>query len=204
MKRNILLLGYYGFLGKAIRNSDLFKDYNFIDYPVPRIHWNIYKETITKLKELNITEIWNFAGPSGNDNEDTSEIVKGNEKMIYLCNELEVPYLYASTAAIDYDEFTDYSISKHCSEASIKCHVKNSYKILRIPRVYGIDKEKGLFKMIKNNQIDNWNNKVTYTTIDEFLKSLNNNIIFDNSIYHFDDIKYYTNTIKEIKEKFKI
>jgi len=77
-----------------------------------------------------------------------------------------------------------------------------NYRILRIPRVYGSTRKKGLMKYIKEGSIDDYTKEIQYYDIDDFVKEtaeyLNNS--------HRNGIKEYnrtiTNTIQEIKEKY--
>lgn len=82
--------------------------------------------------------------------------------------------VYASSIAVN--ENTLYGLNKRFCEFLIKKFSKE-YLILRIPRVYSQDRNKGLIKKIKNNLISDsdLSNIVEFIDIDDFKKWFNNN-----------------------------
>jgi nucleoside-diphosphate-sugar epimerase len=108
--------------------------------------------------------------------------------------------IFASSVGAVYLE-DEYSIYKRAMEQYIQALVPN-HLILRIPRVYGTDKKKGLMRRIQNDDIgkDDWEKLIDYIDISDFKKWFNENL---NNI----GIQCYTgsmrtNTIQELKELY--
>ena len=102
----------------------------------------------------------------------------------------------------------DYAIFKLAMEKYIKANFKN-FKIIRIPRVYGKDRRKGLMKLIKETPLENLNigTPITFMDIDDFIPKLIKAITkkSDNykNITHFVS-KLKTMNVKEIKKYYNL
>jgi len=93
-----------------------------------------------------------------------------------------------------------YNRAKKKCEKLIINSGKN-YTILRIPRIYGKSRSKGLIQDLKLNKVpkSDFNKTIEYLDISRFVIQTNN-IKVNNSIIHY---KYLSkNTIKFIKEMY--
>ncbi len=130
--KNVLITGERGFL---LRNCKfLFKDCN-VQYYKPNTQY------------YDIDTIVHFASPS--DTFEFKDKLKLSKSMIdltieliKLAQELDAKFIFASSMAAEYLD-NDYGINKKAMEQYIESYLSD-YLILRIPRVYGIDKDKGL------------------------------------------------------------
>jgi len=182
---NVLVSGAKGFL---LRNT--LKDYN----------WNIIEYQAGE-EYNNIDLVIHFASPT-----DTFEF-QDKEKMAVtmidmtlkmvtetLANDCKMIFASSMAAAILED---DYGIYKRAMEQYISALVPDNL-ILRIPRVYGKDKNKGLMKKIRDNNIDGWDKEIEYIDIDDF-KNWFKEVLNKNMIQYYNKT-YRKNTIKEIKD----
>jgi nucleoside-diphosphate-sugar epimerase len=146
-----------------------------------------------------------FASPSDNEGfNDLNKLVKANIDLtitaVEEANRNNCKLIFASSLAVDND-CTEYSMLKKVAELYIETHC-NDYVILRIPRVYGSSRNKGLMKDIKNNNIKDWMKEIEYIDIEDF-KLWFSTILNKNGIQYYSG-KYYKETIKQIKEKYCI
>lgn len=187
--KNILITGERGFL---LRNCKfLFKDCN-VQYYKPNTQY------------YDIDTIVHFASPSDTfEFKDKLKLSKSmidlSIELIKLAQELDAKFIFASSMAAEYLD-NDYGINKKAMEQYIESYLSD-YLILRIPRVYGIDKDKGLMKKIRLNEISKFdlkNQTVEYIDIEDF------KIWFTDVINKTGIQKYIKqqrkNTIQEIKD----
>lgn len=115
-----------------------------------------------------------------------------------LANNCKMIFASSMAAEVLDDE---YGIYKRAMEQYIQAIVPD-HLILRIPRVYGVDKNKGLMKRIKLNDIkeDDWDKEIEYIDIEDF-KIWFNKILNKNSVQLYNK-KFRKNTILELKEKY--
>lgn len=108
--------------------------------------------------------------------------------------------VFASSMAAVYLE-DEYGIYKRAMEQYIHALVDN-HVIMRIPRVYGSDRKKGLMKKIANGHIrrDEWDRQIEYIDITDFSKWFDD-ILIESGIQYYNG-QLRSNTIKEIKELF--
>ena len=187
--KNVLITGERGFL---LRNCKfLFKDCN-VQYYKPNTRY------------YDIDTIVHFASPS--DTFEFKDKLKLSKSMIdltieliKLAQELDAKFIFASSMAAEYLD-NDYGINKKAMEQYIESYLSD-YLILRIPRVYGVDKDKGLMKKIRLNEISEFdlkNQTVEYIDIEDF------KIWFTDVINKTGIQKYIKqqrkNTIQEIKD----
>jgi len=76
---------------------------------------------------------------------------------------------------------------------------RKKYCILRIPRVYGPSRRKGLIQSLRKNEVlkEDYNKVIEYLDIQDFIEETQN-ININYNIIHYNNLR--TNTIKEIKE----
>jgi len=187
--KNVLITGERGFL---LRNCKfLFRDCN-VQYYKPNTQY------------YDIDTIVHFASPS--DTFEFKDKLKLSKSMIdltieliKLAQELDAKFIFASSMAAEYLD-NDYGINKKAMEQYIESYLSD-YLILRIPRVYGVDKDKGLMKKIRLNEISKFdlkNQTVEYIDIEDF-KMWFTNVINKSGIQKY--IKQQRkNTIQEIKD----
>lgn len=133
-----------------------------------------------------------------------TSLVDGTINAINVAKKHNAILLYASTMGVyQLDVDTMYRVGKLAMEQYIQS-VYTKYIILRIPRVYDMNRDKGLMKMLKMNQVpeSDMNNMVEFTTLANFLDDMML-IIEDiepnlNKVIDFKST--HTKTIKEIKE----
>lgn len=185
MNKNVLVSGHSGFL---LRNTLKDLNWNIIDY-------NEFQEY------SDIDLILHFASPTDSyDFEDKEKMARSmidySLKIIDVSIRNNCKIIFASSMAAEFLE-DDYGIYKKSIEQYIMGVNKNNL-ILRIPRVYGKDKQKGLMKKIKLNNIDNWDKVIEYIDIIDF-KDWFMSILNKTGIQYFNN-EYRMNTIKELKE----
>ena len=187
---NVLVSGDSGFL---LRNTlPDYAEWNIISYE----HGKSYN---------NIDMVVHFASPS--DRYDFKDKTRMARSMVELTLDLvyEAKYnsskfIFASSMGAKFLE-DEYSIYKRAMEQYIS-HVLSDYLILRIPRVYDKNRNKGLMYRIRNDEIEqsDWDNKIQYITLDDFRVWFKNSLT-KSGIQYYDE-PYRVNTIKELKELF--
>ena len=181
----VLISGKNGFLCKnIIKNKD----------------WKIFS-LIKDGKHNNVDLILHFASPSDSEGfKDKDRLVEANIDLtitaVEEANRNKCKLIFASSMAVDNIE-DDYGILKKAAELYIETHC-NDYVIMRIPRVYGKYRNKGLMKKIIDNNIDDWNKEIEYIDIDDF-KNWFKEVLNKNMIQYYNKT-YRKNTIKELKE----
>ena len=177
-------------------------------------HLNAYSYN-SKVQEINldynligISEIWHFASPSediefSDDANTYNSIVIGTANIISWCKQNNIKLIYASSMAADLpeEEICNYGRYKKIAENMIQ-NSDIDYCILKIPRVYGADRKKGLMKKIHLNSIptEDMNCIIQYLDINDFIEQTLNNT--DTKIYYYNNLK--CNTIQEIKEIYHL
>ena len=185
----VLVTGHNGFLLRNI--LPLFYEHEIIEY-VPT--QNVY---------LGIDLILHFASPS--DSYDFKDklrmaisMVDLTKTMVRIAEINQCKLVFASSLAADFLD-NDYGVYKKAMEQYIEATVED-YLILRIPRVYGHDRNKGLMKKIRLNDVpeNEWDAVVGYADIADFVTWFIYNLNKLGIQYYNGDIKYHT--IREIKE----
>lgn len=164
----------------------------------------------TKKKYSGIDMIIHFASPS--DSEDFKDekkmretIIEGTKNLLEIAIENDAFFVYASSQAVA--EQTDlYGKLKFEAEQIIKAnHLKHN--ILRIPRVYSKDKNKGLIGKLKESLVSDIDKDkiIEFILIEDFikytLKHLTKRGISEYFNFHVD---YQHKSIKEIEKMFKL
>ena len=187
-KTKVLISGKNGFLMKNI-----IKDYNWEVSSL--IHCGKHND-----QEL----VLHFASPSDSEGfKETSRLVEANLLLTIAAveesNRNKCKLVFASSMAVQ-EEKSEYSSLKEAAELYIKTYCKD-YVILRIPRVYGKDRTKGLMKKIKDGIVDNYLDEVVqYIDIEDF-KEFFKDSLGKNGIITYDK-EFRKNTIKEIKDLY--
>lgn len=153
----------------------------------------------------NTDMILHFASPSDSEGfKDEKRLYNANitltSELIELAKKLNCKLVFASTMGV-HNPNNLYCNLKLQAEELIKNNLKD-YLIIRIPRVYSKDRDKGLIKDIKNNIIpeEDYNKIIQFADLRDFKE------FFDN-ILHYRGVIDYNRTlqelsIKEIKEKY--
>jgi dTDP-4-dehydrorhamnose reductase len=196
----ILITGENGYLGKAF--------IRFFKYmrPIGK-NYITYGEYLKKPCPKKLTKIIHIAGVS--DKKDFKNIERTTESMILLTQNLiniskeyNLDFIFFSSEAAIKD-LDIYGTYKRAMEFYTKAFLKN-YKILRIPRIYSSDREKGLIKQLKNNEVPkkDYLNKVEFLDLDNLVPQLYHYIFKEtsNRIYYFKNLE--TKTILEIKDRY--
>lgn len=191
-------------MNKLITGSDGFLA-SHLQQHLKMIQYNHRLEEIDINSDLvNISEIWHFASPSEDiefrdDLNTFKSIVIGTANIIALCKKNNIKLIFASSLAADLPEhqICNYGKYKKLAEKMI-IYSGIDYCILKIPRVYGKDRKKGLMKKINQNLIhkDDMHNIVEYLDISDFINQTLNNTKC--KIYYYENLKQ--NTITEIKK----
>lgn len=142
--RNAIMLGA-GYLGSAIIQH------------IPR-EWHIAKsiDDIYRINETYaISELWNFACPTDNFEANLDKLldtVELSRKCVKFCKENDVKLIYASSWGSQTIQFST-GYEKLYGALKLVCeYISQQLQdalILRIPRVYSSDKNKGLIKELK-------------------------------------------------------
>lgn len=155
----------------------------------------------------NTDMILHFASPSDSEGfKDENRLYNANitltTELIELAKKLNCKLVFASTMGV-HNPNNLYCILKLQAEELIKNNLKD-YLIIRIPRVYSKDRDKGLIKDIKNNVIpeEDYNKIIQFADLRDFKE------FFDN-ILHYRGVIDYNGTlqelsIKQIKEKYEL
>ena len=144
-----------------------------------------------------------FGSPSCREEftpESTKQMVNDVKNLL----KLNKPIVFASSVGVRIpgDEIQElYNEAKRqCEKLIVDSGVP--YIILRIPRVYGAQRTKGLVQYTRDNKIDDWNKTLEYLDIDDFVKETAEFL----NTQPFNNIKEYENltinTIQEIKARY--
>ena len=147
--------------------------------------------------------ILHFASPSDsydfqNKLRMATSMVDLTQTMVHIANENKCKLVFASSMAAILME-DEYGIYKRAMEQYISACTEK-YLILRIPRIYGPDKNKGLMKKIRLNEVpdEDLDNIIEYADILDFTNWFIDNLTNNGIEYYSGKIKQ--NTIKELKE----
>jgi len=184
---NVYVTGENGFLLKNLLPE--LKEYNIF-----KSNKKLNKINKNDLKNIDI--LLHFASPSESD--EFKNIIKTTETIILdslnLFNNLQknTKIIYASSEGAKYPK-NIYELSKNFIENYlIQNYNKEKYLILRIPRVYGKNRNKGLIKKLKNNSFKGNKNKlIEYMDINDWVKETLN-------VFNYNGIYEYKNKSKNI------
>ena len=183
----VLVSGSSGFL---MSNALRFTDWEIVKYE----YGQVYNDIDLVLHFASPSDGVDFQNKSGMAISMVDMTIKMvNEALVNRCK-----IIFASSmGAVFLDN--EYDVYKKAMEQYIEALCPD-HLILRIPRVYGTDRQKGLMRLIRLGVIrdEDWDKEVEYIDILDFVDWFHN-ILSENSI------QYYTgqqrkNTIREIKE----
>ena len=140
---------------------------------------NSIRRVKCELDGYNISEVWDFACPGGNFTasnfkDQIFKTLNDTRKLIKWCNNRGITLIYASSLGVEDCENINYfqkiyNTSKFLNEEMIKSYCKN-YKILKIPRVYGSERFKGLIQNLRDETFTgNFEDKIEFIDIDDFV-----------------------------------
>lgn len=184
---NVLISGSTGFL---LRNTLEDFDFNILKYEFNKSYSNI--DLIIHFASF--TDTFEFE----NKKEMSFIMLDYSLELIKIAKNNNCKFIFASSVAAE--ELKDeYGVYKKCIELYI-CANLEKFCILRIPRVYGHDRKKGLMRKIKENLIseNDMFNVIEYIDIEDF-KIWFNSCLNKNGILTYNK-KLKTNTIKELKD----
>lgn len=153
-----------------------------------------------------IDNIFHFAGPSddfdfADETKTIQTIINGTINVLNLAKKNNSKFIFASTLGVETPTENIYCTSKFLIEEYIKNNYDN-WVILRIPRVYDKNRNKGLMKKIRLNYIsdEDLNKKIEYITLNGFLSQTLEVVNKRNIIYNYINLK--CETITNIKKLY--
>ena len=191
----ILVTGQNGFLMRnilpALREYHEIVEFNHTQYSFNGYH--------------GIDLILHFASPSDSyDFKDKMNMaiamVDLTQAMVNVAERNQCKLVFASSLAADFLQ-DDYGVYKKAMEQYIQALVED-HLILRLPRIYGKDRNKGLMKKIRLNEVpdEDWDKTVGYADISDFFTWFIQNLNKLGVQYYTGEINYHT--IREIKERY--
>ena len=190
--------GHRGFIGKAL--IKLLKEKNIPYIELPRV--------LTENDLKGITKILFLSSPSDNNdfkNRYNTSISMMDDyiKNVNMLRNTNIFGIFGSSLAVeDTNKYSnDYTIFKIAIERYIASQLE-FWGILRIPRVYGKNREKGLMQTLKYNYIDD-GSTIEFIDIEDFtpnllfaIENINNHYIINfetNKKMNLREIKNYYN-----------
>jgi len=163
---------------------------------------HLLPEIMEKTKDTD-NILYHFASPSSSeefkDYNKMRETLKYSIEMFDDAMKNNRKIIFASSEAVSMKESTYYATMKRLLEFYIEDY--DNKLILRIPRVYGKDRKKGLLKTLKSGTfIGDKGKKVEYMDIEDWVTETSE-ILEKTGIYHYNKNKR-ENTIQEIYELY--
>ena len=147
-----------------------------------------------------IDMVVHFASPSDwegfSDKPRLAETLEITIKAVKMALQNKCKLIFASSEAVNYMD-NEYAVYKKASEQYIQAFL-DDYLILRIPRVYGSTRQKGLMKKIRANDIKDYIATVEYIDIKDFIEWFGS-CLGKTGIQTYNK-KYRVNSIQEIKD----
>ncbi|HLE09643.1 MAG: hypothetical protein A2404_15965 [Bdellovibrionales bacterium RIFOXYC1_FULL_39_130] len=192
---NILITGESGFLMSAL---------------APSLIGNVikgYGDIRLKKNYNNLQIVMHFAGPSDeldfkNTSKTATTMINGTINALEVAKTNKAKFVFASSMAATFVE-NNYGAYKLAMEHYIQDTYDN-YLILRIPRVYGGGRKKGLMRKIRDNLVPKHDMQklVQFIDIHDFIEETINCLSLKNEIYTYKN--YRVHTIDEIKKKYSL
>ena len=223
MKKNILIIGSSGYLGKKLKKN-LSKKYNLITPNKKKL--DITKlDNVKKYMKSSIHLVINLSGQiSKNKKIMENVIVNGNKNIIQLCKNKKIRIFYLSTSLIY--GFSNLKVNENSAKKPVDNYAKlklkaeksylkskTNYTILRLCNIYNGKKNgivKNIINSIKKNKKINLTNKNVYRNfihIDDAIhiicKMLEKNLKHDVYNLGFENIKLI-NIVNYLKAKLKM
>ena len=213
-KINVLITGINGYIAKIFDTVLLNTEYSV---------------TTTSLRDEELAElIWNknpdilihCGMPSSNDLYTNNQLKLGistqAERLANLCRNQKIYLIFTSSHVVDEDNAIVDNMYKKCHIEAIQSISKMGssgalkYTIIKFPRVYSSEREKGLIDNLRRGTVpeSDMHKWLTYNDkedvedwlVDFFESFRLDNIIFDHCIQKIPNT--YCNTIEEIKERY--
>jgi nucleoside-diphosphate-sugar epimerase len=156
-----------------------------------------------------IDAIIHFASPSERkdfkDREKTATtIVDGTLNLLQIAKHNRAKFIFASTVGVSFaapNVNKIYESSKLGMDTYIQS-VYNDYVILRIPRVYGSERSKGLIRVLRENLVpeEDMEQELDYLTVDQFVDQTLPALDQTNVVHEYHALR--TETIRQIKDRF--
>ena len=191
--------GHRGFIGKAL--IKLLKEKNIPYIELPRV--------LTENDLKGITKILFLSSPSDNNdfkNRYNTSISMMDDyiKNVNMLRNTNIFCIFGSSLAVeDTNKYSnDYTIFKIAIERYIASQLE-FWGILRIPRVYGKNREKGLMQTLKYNYIDD-GSTIEFIDIEDFTANL---LFVIENINNHNIINFETNkkmNLREIKNYYNL
>lgn len=191
--------GHRGFIGKAL--IKLLKEKNIPYIELPRV--------LTEKDLKGITKILFLSSPSDNNdfkNRYNTSISMMDDyiKNVNMLRNTNIFCIFGSSLAVeDTNKYSnDYTIFKIAIERYIASQLE-FWGILRIPRVYGKNREKGLMQTLKYNYIDD-GSTIEFIDIEDFTPNL---LFAIENINNHNIINFETNkkmNLREIKNYYNL
>lgn len=191
--------GHRGFIGKAL--IKLLKEKNISYIELPRV--------LTENDLKGITKILFLSSPSDNNdfkNRYNTSISMMDDyiKNVNMLRNTNIFCIFGSSLAVeDTNKYSnDYTIFKIAIERYIASQLE-FWGILRIPRVYGKNREKGLMQTLKYNYIDD-GSTIEFIDIEDFTPNL---LFVIENINNHNIINFETNkkmNLREIKNYYNL
>ncbi len=191
--------GHRGFIGKAL--IKLLKEKNISYIELPRV--------LTEKDLKGITKILFLSSPSDNNdfkNRYNTSISMMDDyiKNVNMLRNTNIFCIFGSSLAVeDTNKYSnDYTIFKIAIERYIASQLE-FWGILRIPRVYGKNREKGLMQTLKYNYIDD-GSTIEFIDIEDFTPNL---LFAIENINNHNIINFETNkkmNLREIKNYYNL
>lgn len=191
--------GHRGFIGKAL--IKLLKEKNIPYIELPRV--------LTEKDLKGITKILFLSSPSDNNdfkNRYNTSISMMDDyiKNVNMLRNTNIFCIFGSSLAVeDTNKYSnDYTIFKIAIERYIASQLE-FWGILRIPRVYGKNREKGLMQTLKYNYIDD-GSTIEFIDIEDFTPNL---LFVIENINNHNIINFETNkkmNLREIKNYYNL
>lgn len=163
----------------------------------------LLRNTLKEFSKFNDC-IVHFGSPSCTEEfteESTKQMVEDTKELLKLPHK---NFIFASSMGTEYK--SDNKFQQMYNNAKVECEIlikssDKNYCILKIPRVYGSDRKKGLMKAIRNGTIDDYSKEIEFLDINDFKEQIKDIKVNYNIIY-FN--KTQKKTIKEIKEIYNL
>jgi nucleoside-diphosphate-sugar epimerase len=204
-RKNILITGSNGFLGKKIIPL-LQTVFNFIVYPFNE-RLSISVDDLCNRYNFKIDYIFHLAGPSTSHDfqeltpdQIRNDIIEGTKKFVELARRRKAILVFFSSEAIYFPGDVYGDAKKEAQDIIISSGI--NYKIFIIPRVYCKSRTKGLIKNLKDNTIplEDYKKIIEYIDIKDFLTQFVDGLVSDKKLIQFQH--KVCDSIETIKKRY--
>lgn len=195
----ILITGNRGFLGTHLVKK-LTKDNTIITFGGDVRQSRIYSGLDTVIHFASPSQDIEFADKP----KTATTIIDGTLNLLRIAKQNKAKFVFASTVGVYYAKpglSKLYESSKLAMDNYIQS-VYNNYVILRIPRVYGRDRPKGLMKKLREGLVpkEDMQNKLNFITLEQFIEQTLPILSKTNIVYEYTEL--YEETIEQIRNRF--